>query len=216
MSMPASDPRRAPLEHGQRLTSEEFDTRYEASPHIRKAELIRGVVVVASPTSVDHGLCHGDVVTWLGVYEAHRMGEVQRLLAPTVHLVNGARVEPDGVLRRLGPDGASRVVGEGPAARVHGAPELLVEVSIATRTMDLDDVHGKMADYRESGVREYLVVAPAQREATWLVLQDGAYVSIEPTHDGVLQSRVFPGLRLDVAALFERDLSRLLAVLQSS
>jgi hypothetical protein len=36
-----------PLESGDRLTRFEFERRYMAMPHIRKAELIEGVVYVA-------------------------------------------------------------------------------------------------------------------------------------------------------------------------
>lgn len=38
-----------PLESGDRLSRPEFERRYEAASHIRKAELIEGVVYVASP-----------------------------------------------------------------------------------------------------------------------------------------------------------------------
>lgn len=35
-----------PLESGDRLTRHEFERRYEAMPHLKKAELIEGVVYV--------------------------------------------------------------------------------------------------------------------------------------------------------------------------
>lgn len=38
-----------PLENGDRLTRYEFERRYTANPQIKKAELIEGVVYVASP-----------------------------------------------------------------------------------------------------------------------------------------------------------------------
>jgi hypothetical protein len=37
------------LENGDRLTRAEFECRYEAMPHLKKAELIEGVVYVPSP-----------------------------------------------------------------------------------------------------------------------------------------------------------------------
>ena len=39
-----------PLESGNHLSREEFERRYEAMSRIKKAELIDGVVYVASPT----------------------------------------------------------------------------------------------------------------------------------------------------------------------
>ena len=47
-----------PLENGDCLTRDEFERRYEASPHIKKAELIDGLVFVASPVSTDHSGTH--------------------------------------------------------------------------------------------------------------------------------------------------------------
>jgi len=38
-----------PLENGDRLTQVEFERRYHAMPHVKKAELIEGVVYMASP-----------------------------------------------------------------------------------------------------------------------------------------------------------------------
>lgn len=38
-----------PLENGDRLTREEFEIRYSAMPELKKAELIEGVVYLASP-----------------------------------------------------------------------------------------------------------------------------------------------------------------------
>jgi hypothetical protein len=38
-----------PLESGDRLTRPEFERRYAAVPHIKKAELVEGIVYVASP-----------------------------------------------------------------------------------------------------------------------------------------------------------------------
>src|SRR5437764_279277 len=59
-----------PLEEGQRLTREEFERRYDAMPHLKKAELIDGVVHMPSPVRLDqHGEPHSDLVTLLGVYK---------------------------------------------------------------------------------------------------------------------------------------------------
>ena len=45
-----------PLENGARLTAPEFMRRYEAMPHVKKAELIEGQVYMPSPVRTDsHG-----------------------------------------------------------------------------------------------------------------------------------------------------------------
>ncbi|MDY7015976.1 MAG: Uma2 family endonuclease, partial [Cyanobacteriota bacterium] len=38
-----------PLENGDRLTRSEFERRYQAMPHLKKAELIEGMVYMSSP-----------------------------------------------------------------------------------------------------------------------------------------------------------------------
>lgn len=43
------------VESGDRLTRLEFERRYQAMPHLKKAELIEGVVYVASPVRMAHG-----------------------------------------------------------------------------------------------------------------------------------------------------------------
>jgi hypothetical protein len=58
-----------PLQSGDRLTRPEFERRYAAFSHIKKAELIEGMVYVASPLPHEqHGKPHSRVITWLGVY----------------------------------------------------------------------------------------------------------------------------------------------------
>jgi hypothetical protein len=53
----------------ERLTRPEFERRYAAFSHIKKAELIEGMVYVASPLRHEqHGKPHSRVITWLGVY----------------------------------------------------------------------------------------------------------------------------------------------------
>ncbi len=52
-----------PLEPGDRLTREEFERRYQAMPHLKKAELIEGVVYMPSPVRALHSQCHGEIIT---------------------------------------------------------------------------------------------------------------------------------------------------------
>ena len=55
-----------PLENGDRLTRAEFERRYDAMPHLKKAELIEGEVYMPSPVRYrQHGHPHSRLVTWL-------------------------------------------------------------------------------------------------------------------------------------------------------
>lgn len=58
-----------PLESGDRLSRAEFERRYNARPDIKKAELIEGVVYVASSVRMkQHGIPHQRISTWIGLY----------------------------------------------------------------------------------------------------------------------------------------------------
>ena len=59
-----------PLENGARLTSREFLRRYEATPEVKKAELIEGIVYMPPPISADHSESDSLIQTWLGTYAA--------------------------------------------------------------------------------------------------------------------------------------------------
>src|SRR3954469_24601288 len=64
-----------PLENGDTLTRAEFERRYEAMPHLKKAELIEGVVYVPSPARHRyHGHQHAHLINCLGYYEAQTPG----------------------------------------------------------------------------------------------------------------------------------------------
>src|SRR5262249_35635889 len=58
-----------PLQNGDRLSRAEFERRYDAMPHLKKAELIEGVVYMPSPVSFQgHGGPHFNLIGWLSLY----------------------------------------------------------------------------------------------------------------------------------------------------
>ena len=68
-TVPGSVSRIPPLESGDRLTRHEFERRYNAMLDLKKAELIEGVVYVASPVrSRSHGQPHAAMMGWLFAY----------------------------------------------------------------------------------------------------------------------------------------------------
>ncbi len=57
------------LENGDRLTQAEFERRYDAMLRLKRAELIEGIVYMASPLRItQHGNSHARIITWLGTY----------------------------------------------------------------------------------------------------------------------------------------------------
>ncbi|AFY71937.1 protein of unknown function DUF820 (plasmid) [Thalassoporum mexicanum PCC 7367] len=196
-----------PLESGDKLSREEFERRYMAMPHVKKAELIEGTVYMASPLRIDsHGYPHGKMMTWLGVYETATPGLMFGDNA-TVRLDMDNEVQPDGLLMIM-PGGQARISTDG---YVEGAPELILEVAASSTSIDM---HDKLEAYRRNRVQEYLVWRVYNKAFDWFRLQDGQYKQMPANSDGIICSGGFPGLWLDKTALLNEDFARVLEVLQ--
>jgi hypothetical protein len=63
-------------------------------------------------------------------------------------------------------------------------------------------------------VKEYLAMIVRTEEAAWFDRVGRRLVRRAPEADGILRSRVFPGLWLDAAALFRGDMRRVRSVLK--
>jgi Uma2 family endonuclease len=198
-----------PLESGDRLTRPEFERRYIAMPHLQKAELIEGVVYVASPLRYSsHGQPHSDIMTWLGVYRAATPG-IGLADNTTVRLDLDNEPQPDALLRiETDCGGQSRISVDD---YVEGAPELIVEIASSSASYDL---HDKLNAYRRNGVQEYIVWRVSEQQLDWFILQGGRYVPLLPDKRGVIRSQIFLGLSLKVTALLTGDLAQVLTELQ--
>jgi hypothetical protein len=64
-------------------------------------------------------------------------------------------------------------------------------------------------------VREYLVWRVDDRQIDWFEWVEGAYALRLPDARGVIESRIFPGLRLAVSAMLAGDRAVVLAELQT-
>ena len=195
------------LESGDRLAREEFHRRYCARPDIHKAELILGVVYVASPARDEHGKPHNLLSTWLGTYVSLTPG-VEARNETTVFLANDGEVQPDCFIFRAPPVG--QAVRRNEKGYLEGAPELVVEIAASSASYDL---HDKKELYRRAGVEEYIVWRVLDNALDWFDLRDGDYVRRGPDEHGVIESRIFPGLRLNVPRLLAGDYAGVLAEL---
>jgi Uma2 family endonuclease len=196
------------LESGDHLTRDEFHRRYLERPDIKKAELVEGVVYVASPVRfTHHGQPHGIVVGWLLTYAASVPG---LLLGDntTVYLDGINEVQPDVFLWHV-EWGEAHLTEDG---YIEGAPLLVVEIAARSVSYDL---HEKKEAYRRNGVREYVVWRVLDRAVDWFDLRDGVYVTREPDADGILESGQFPGLRLHIPSLLAGDAAHVLAGLHA-
>ena len=194
------------LVEGQRSDQPTFHALYQVTSPEFRAELIDGVVYLPRPHGVEHGEAKVPVIVWLGYYAAHTPGV---LATDTTTLILGrtSEPEPDGLLRIL-PDCGGRTWIE--AGFLHGPPELVVEVSEATRYVDLGP---KLHDYERAGVIEYVVRAIDPDEIYWFGQERGTLVPRPLADDGLYRSIVFPGLWLDPIALLNGDVRRLHTVI---
>ncbi|HEX6984762.1 MAG TPA: Uma2 family endonuclease [Planctomycetaceae bacterium] len=206
---PAHDRHPAELHSGDRLDRATFHALYLKTPETFKAELIDGVVYVASPVSRRHSSPHGTVVTWLGVYEAYTPG-VGKGDNGTVFLTpDRDEVQPDGMLF-VRPEFGGQVRYEG--EYLAGGPEFVVEVATSSAAIDL---HDKLHAYERAGVSEYVVLSTKEPVLFWHERRDGRLVRLDAPADGVYRSKTFPGLWLNAAAVLADDAKAVLETLNA-
>ena len=203
-------PQILPLENGDRLSRHEFERRYAESPDIKKAELIEGVVYVASPLRFQrHAEPHAKLMIWLGNYQIYTPG-IKLGIEPTIRLDQDNEPQPDGVLlidESLG--GKSRITDDD---YIEGAPELVAEIAASSAAYDLYD---KKKAYKRNGIQEYLVWQSLENKLDWFGLHDSEYILLQPDTEGIIKSQVMPGLWLSVTALLAGDMVKVLEVLQT-
>lgn len=197
------------LEQGDHLTWEEFERRWDAMPDLKNAELIEGVVYMSSPVRVrKHGVPHTHMLGWVFVYTAGTP-EIQAADNATFHISRKNAPQPDIALWINSDCGGKAFVNA--SDYLEGSPELLIEIASSTVSYDL---HDKKRRYERSGVKEYIVWRVLDAAIDWFVLENGKYKVAPPDADGIIESRTFAGLRLNVAAMLAGDLARVLADLQ--
>ncbi len=164
-------------------------------PELKRAELLAGVVFLTPLVEHSHSCVHGEMCAWLWLYQESTSGCDSGVKCTWVMGSNDVP-QPDVFLRILPEYGGQSYVERNYAT---GAPELIVEVSWSSVSRDLGV---KLDLYCRAGVREYLTVLLETRQVMWRQLSRGRYREIAPDDDGLLRSRVFPGLWLDPAVLW--------------
>ncbi len=197
-----------PFENGDRMSAERFMRRYERLPGLSHVQLVEGVVYMPSPVRyTQHAMPQHMMSMWLGTFALKTPG-VESVPEATLRL-DGSNVPQPDVVGRIteAAGGGSSVDDDG---YLRGRPELLIEIAASSSSIDL---HDKREAYRRNGVPEYLVWRPVDEVVDWFVLEEGRYVAME-AEQGLLKSRVLPGLWLDVAAAGRRDLAAVLQTLE--
>jgi Uma2 family endonuclease len=158
----------------------------------QKADLLDGVIYMASPDSKRSNQINGFLDRLLGMYIAARGigGEVYvNRFAFQLDESNGP--EPD--LAWVAPD-RMHLVEEG---RMRGAPTVAVEiVSRDSRQRDWVD---KRMKYEAAGVEEYWIIDPIQRRCEFLRRQaNGRYDVVPLEENRIFRSTAIPGFWLNI------------------
>lgn len=197
-----------PLENGDRLTRTEFYRRWEATPNLKKAERIEGVVYMAAAVRLGyHAGPHLDFGTLLGNYKKATPG-IAGGLDGTIRVDDENDPQPDAFLLILPECGGQT---EFEDAYVVGTPEWIGEIAASSAGIDLNQ---KLEVYRRNGVQEYVVWKVLEEQIVWFHWQDGKFVEKSPDEDGIFRSEILPGLWLDAESLIHGDLDKVHDVLE--
>ena len=199
------------LYSGDRMTREEFHRIYQQTPENFKAELIGGIVYVASPLKIPHGTSHPYLATAFFLCAGKTPG-VEVGDNTTILLGEEGEPQPDLYLRIL-PDygGQSKTTIDeenGEDEFVDGAPELIAEIAHSSVAIDL---HAKREDYRRYGVREYFVLSLKEQQLRWFDLPNDQELRIRD--DGILRAKTFPGLWIHGPALLAKNVEQFMGTL---
>jgi Uma2 family endonuclease len=171
----------------------------------QKADLINGVIYMASPENTDHNL----LLFWLGqimnIFVTERqLGRVY-INKVAYRLTEDTAPEPDLAFVRADRLGIIR------RGYIEGPPDLAVElVSPDSVTRDYED---KRLAYETAGVGEYWIIDPDENQTTFLTRGPSGFVETLP-EEHVFRSCVIPGLAIDIRWLWQRPLPSALTIVQ--
>jgi Uma2 family endonuclease len=169
------------------LTVKDF---YALVPDGQKADLIDGVIYMASPDS-SHASNLISFVQFLlrGFVAARKVGGIVSGSRWAFRLAKRSAPEPD--VAYVAPERRHLIRYGG----VRGAPDIAVEV-VSRDSIDRD-YRLKWRKYQSAGVREYWIIDPVQDKLTFLLLNNGRYRRVPLEGKNIFRSEVLPGFWLD-------------------
>ncbi len=174
---------------------------YANLPDSPRCELIQGNFYVPPSPAIPHQFLAFELAKRLDVPAREAGGYV--FMAPLdVRLADHSIVQPDVIYVSAARRG---ILGDR-KGWIEGAPDLLIEI-LSPGTARRDRVQ-KLDLYARSGIAEYWIVEPAERQIQFLVNENGRFVVALP--DGsVYRSGVLPEINLDLEAFWGEAARRL-------
>ncbi len=171
----------------------------------QKADLLDGVIYVASPESTDHNKLGGWLYRLMSEYvEQLDLGDVYYTrVAFRIGKKRGPEPDVAFVARRR-----AHLIQRG---FVDGAPDVAVEI-VSPDSAERDD-EKKRAIYEKAGVREYWIIDPDMKRATFLRRYRGKFHEVAMTAR-TFESSVLKGFRLDTRWLWAKRRPSVLKVIQ--
>lgn len=171
----------------------------------QKADLLDGIIYMASPENIEHN----DLVFWLGTIlrqfaEARGLGQVT-INRVAYRLATRVAPEPDLAFVR------SQRLNIARKNYMDGPPDLAIEV-VSPDSVDRD-YESKRRRYQEAGVAEYWILDPDEQRCLFLVNGPDGFTEAA-VEAGVFRSRVLEGFRLNISWLWQRPLPATLPIVQ--
>jgi len=170
------------------VTVEEF---FRLVPDGQKADLIDGVIYMASPDSRRANDLTGFVFYLLKGFDGSKgVGGGVQVNRYAFELTAYRAPEPDVAYIR------PERIGLAGERAMKGGPDIAVEiVSRESRHRDYGEKRGL---YEQAGVEEYWIIDPLQQRVEFLVLHEGRYQLAALEENRRFRSRVLPGFWIDV------------------
>jgi Uma2 family endonuclease len=171
----------------------------------QKADLLDGVIYMASPESLEHNELVRWLATVLGQFvEEHKLG---RATVNKVAYRLTPRTAPEPDLAFVSAERSAQLR----SGYVEGPPDLAVEF-VSPDSVDRD-YELKRRLYEQAGVREYWIIDAEERRAVFLVRAGEGFVETSPA-SGVLRSQAVPGFWVRVEWFWQRPLPRTMHVVR--
>ncbi len=172
-----------------------------------QAEWVDGKVVLMSPPS-EHHQDLSDFLTALMRHfaEAHGLGKVRSAPLQMKPGPDSPGREPD--LLFVATENLDRLQKN----RLAGPADLAVEIiSPESRARDRGE---KFYEYEQAGIKEYWLIDPDRERAEFYRLDARGIYELVQLGDGVFESAVLPGLKLEPAWFWQEPLPPLLSILK--